>query len=173
MAKKTAASTAETKKTTTKKVEPKEVKEIKKIGPVEVEVPPTEEYVEPLCEAYSSAENMPKLEEFEAEQPMTVEEAIEAVDLEIPDTEEENIEEKIEEAMAPIEEVVNEVKEIEERRPKVEQEVLNKPEKAEEILKEELKKAEAIKAKVDKIINTKKPNNQNITSWWNGMGYDF
>ena len=46
--------------------------------------------------------------------------------------------------------------------------------KAEKSLNEELKKAEGLKNKLDKMINnTKKISNSSITSWWNGMGYDF
>jgi hypothetical protein len=44
------------------------------------------------------------------------------------------------------------------------------PEKAEELIHEEIKKAEDLKKKVEKIIS--KPR-MNITSWWNGNGYDF
>lgn len=105
----------------------------------------------------------------------TLEAAINAVDtdieLVIPDDE---VDKRLEE-LKPLEDISSKWKEIEEAENKL-NEVLssNDPQKAENILTEEVKKAESLKKDIEKIITKPRTTNtRNVTSWWNGMGYDF
>ena len=75
--------------------------------------------------------------------------------------------------MKPIEEVSEEVKAIEDGKKELERIVTEEPEKAEEFITNEIKKAEELKNKKEKIISKPRVSNSNVTSWWNGMGYDF
>ena len=43
---------------------------------------------------------------------------------------------------------------------------------AKEIIENEIKRTEKLKKDAEKIINSNR-RNVNITSWWNGMGYDM
>ena len=103
--------------------------------------------------------------------PEFIKDALEKVDTEIKDEEPKSEAEKeVEETINEVEEIQEEVKEIESRQAEVQAALAKEPEKAEELVKEEIKKAEEVKAKIDKVI--KKPR-MNITSWWNGNGYDI
>ena len=112
-------------------------------------------------------------------EPTTIEEAIDAVPVEIEHEETiEKIAGEIVEQVAPLVEI-NEAKEsLADSEPLKATEALidENPDEAEKIIKDEIKKAEELKATVEKKINeTPKPakKHPNVTNWWNGMGYDF
>lgn len=101
-----------------------------------------------------------------------IEEAVTNVDTEIKDDSKklEEAKAELEETLKPVEEIEEEVKEIESRQEEIQKIIETEPEKAEEIIEKELSKATKIKEKIEKII--KKPR-ESVTTWWNGMGYDF
>ena len=112
-------------------------------------------------------------------EPTTLEEAIDAVPVEIEHEETiEKIAGEIVEQVTPLVEI-NEAKEsLADSEPLKATEALidENPDEAEKIIKDEIKKAEELKATVEKKINeTPKPTKKhpNVTNWWNGMGYDF
>lgn len=129
--------------------------------------PAVETAKEPVIDASEKVEE----EIIEAPKAETVEEAFENVNTELgsPVTEEEVA--KIEESVEAIAEIEAEAKEVEEGKAKLEDVAEKEPEKMEETINEEIKKADNLLNKVNKIISKPKP--RNITSWWNGMGYDF
>ena len=158
---------------TTAKAEKKET--VKKTKAVKVEEPKVEEApITFTVEVEEEVTETPTV--VEVEEPKTVEEAIEAVDTELTFDEDLITEtaEKIEEELEPIKEISEKWKEIEEAEGKL-NEILssNDPQKAENIIAEELDKAQELKEKIEKIINKPRVSNSNVTSWWNGMGYDF
>ena len=86
---------------------------------------------------------------------------------------EETITQEIEESLKPVDEITEEVKEIEKSKESLDK-ILSQPEDAaKKAIEKEIKKAEDLKKKIDKIITTKEVKPQNVTNWWNGMGYDF
>ena len=151
-AKKGTAKTAETKQVNAKKEQTEPVDINEQIVELEEDIQVAKEPVAPDAE---------KLKE-----------ALDKVDVEIKDDQSvDDAISKIEEAFEPLKEIDEEIKKIDDRNKSLQQEIIEHPENAEAAVKEEIKKAEELKAKIEKTISAKKP--RNITSWWNGNGYDF
>ena len=101
-------------------------------------------------------------------------ESIESVDTEIKMEEQPSIEEELKKSIEPLEDIKNINEEILESQEALSKKIEAEPEKAEEIIKNEIKKVEEIKKNVEKIIKeTKRPTNSSLTSWWNGIEYDY
>lgn len=102
--------------------------------------------------------------------------SIDAVDTTIES--ESNIDEisaKIQEQLKPIQEIEAKVKDIMGGQEDFNEAMAKNPENATAIVMEEIKKAESLKKEVEKIIESTKVEGPiiNMTSWWNGMGYDL
>ena len=105
-------------------------------------------------------------------------EYIKNVDTTIPSNEEslKEIENKIIEEIKPIQNLQEKVSEMVENQEEFNKIISENPENAETIINNEIKKVEALKREVEKLINStpiKSKKISNMTSWWNGMGYDF
>ena len=105
-------------------------------------------------------------------------ESIKNVDTTIPSNEEslKEIENKIIEELKPIQNLQEKVSEMVENQEEFNKIISENPENAETIINNEIKKVEALKREVEKLINStpiKSKKISNMTSWWNGMGYDF
>ena len=105
-------------------------------------------------------------------------ESIKNVDTTIPSNEEslKEIENKIIEEIKPIQNLQEKVSEMVENQEEFNKIISENPENAETIINNEIKKVEALKREVEKLINStpiKSKKISNMTSWWNGMGYDF
>ena len=99
--------------------------------------------------------------------------AIESVNTTIDESElEKEIEEDLENAMKPIEEVSSMINDLDESQKKVAEEISNNPQNAEKTINEEIEKLKKLKAEAEKTL---KKNNNTIrfSGWWNGMGYDI
>ena len=132
--------------------------------------------VEEVKAAEVVEEEKPVVENAQVEEkPSTVEEAIEKVDTTIQTPENTELMKKLDDIITPVSEVKLEVKAITSGQKELEKIVNGDLEKAEKTLQEEVKKAKDLKNKLDKMINNTKKitNKMNVTSWWNGMGYDF
>ena len=132
--------------------------------------------VEEVKAAEVVEEEKPVVENAQVEEkPSTVEEAIEKVDTTIQTPENTELMKKLDDLITPVSEVKLEVKAITSGQKELEKIVNGDLEKAEKTLQEEVKKAKDLKNKLDKMINNTKKitNKMNVTSWWNGMGYDF
>ena len=143
------------------------VEEVKAAEVVEEEKPVVEN---------AQVEEKPVVENAQVEEkPSTVEEAIEKVDTTIQTPENTELMKKLDDIITPVSEVKLEVKAITSGQKELEKIVNGDLEKAEKTLQEEVKKAKDLKNKLDKMINNTKKitNKMNVTSWWNGMGYDF
>lgn len=103
-----------------------------------------------------------------------VAEAIESVDTEIKGDEKkmEEIQSEIKEALKPIEELDEKIEEFKKEQELLQTKIEADPEKIEETIKSEIKKVEALKNDIEKKINNI-PRKPDVTSWWNGMNYDF
>ena len=85
----------------------------------------------------------------------------------------ENFEEDIKNAIKPVDELEAKVKEMVGDRNDINDIIAKNPGNIQNVVETELKKAEQMIDDIKKEINKIKPNNTAITSWWNGMGYDF
>lgn len=86
----------------------------------------------------------------------------------------EEIKKEIVEKSEELEEIKTDVEKISASQNEVQESIVKEPEKAQEIVEKEIKKAEEVKKKIEKITEKPKVKRQdNITTWWNGMGYDF
>ena len=80
---------------------------------------------------------------------------------------------KIDVAIKPIQDMKNEMKEINERQTEISKELQEHPEQAQEIVSKEIQKAEALKDKLEKALEKVKPQIKAPTAfptqWWNGV----
>ena len=83
---------------------------------------------------------------------------------------------KIEENLKPIQEMKDEMKEISERQSSISKEIQEHPERTQEIVSKEIQKAEALKDKLEKALEKAKPQIKGPTAfptqWWNGVKID-
>ena len=91
---------------------------------------------------------------------------------------EKEIEEKMEKAMEPISEVVENLDELNKSQEILASKIQNEPENAKEIIEKEIEKAKELHKKTAEALGSaKKINSANrkpdVTSWWNGMGFSF
>ena len=109
-----------------------------------------------------------------------IKENLESVDTEIKDDDSslEGIQKNMEEALKPLNDIVDSVSEIGTDYETINKEINKNPNddaKAQELIENEIKKVESLKKKVEskiKSIDTME-NSRHMTNWWNGMGYDF
>jgi hypothetical protein len=99
-------------------------------------------------------------------------ESIEKIDTNIVVENETNVNEKMEEEMANISEIVNEINSIDASQKEFSEKLQASPENAEEIIKNEIAKVTELKKKTEEKIN-KTPARKDITSWWNGIGFSM
>ena len=112
--------------------------------------------------------------------PEQIKENLESVDTEIKDDDSslEGIQKNMEEALKPLNDIVDSVSEIGTDYETINKEINKNPNddaKAQELIENEIKKVESLKKKVEskiKSIDTME-NSRHMTNWWNGMGYDF
>lgn len=112
--------------------------------------------------------------------PEQIKENLESVDTEIKDDDSslEGIQKNMEEALKPLNDIVDSVSEIGTDYETINKEINKNPNddaKAQELIENEIKKVESLKKKVEskiKSIDTM-GNSRHMTNWWNGMGYDF
>lgn len=117
----------------------------------------------------SAKTKKPKTENKDVEK---VIEAIEKVDTNLVVDNEVSVEEKMEEVMAPITELVEEINNIDKEQKEFSEKLGASPENAKELIEAEIKKVEELKAKTDEKIS-KTPGKRDITSWWNGIGFSM
>lgn len=184
------------KKTTTKKAAPKVNEEALVVeaaeGTVEVPVETTEESVEETVETPAvepvagEVENTETEEVSDAATELTpeniekIEKALSEVDAEI---KADAIEKEVDELNKELEESIDKVAEISDKVAQITDEkkldgiVEKDPEEAKALIETEIKKAEdlknEIKGKINETPKKKVSRPANVTSWWNGMGYDF
>lgn len=103
-----------------------------------------------------------------------IKENIESADVSLPTNENtmDAVQEKVAEMMAPIIEINEKIENISKTSDELNEIINESPEVAQEIIKAELEKVEEVKKEITKTIN-KLNSNSEVTSWWNGMGYDF
>lgn len=101
--------------------------------------------------------------------------SIDNVDLDLgTESVEKEINDKVEETVQILKETADKISNFEKSKEEFGKQLESNPEKAEELIKNEIKKTEALKASAEKKINSNKQvKHINITSWWNGMGYDM
>lgn len=112
--------------------------------------------------------------------PEQIKENLESVDTEIKDDDSslEGIQKNMEEALKPLNDIVDSVSEIGTDYETINKEINKNPNddaKAQELIENEIKKVESLKKKVETKINSidNMSNSRHMTNWWNGMGYDF
>lgn len=103
-----------------------------------------------------------------------IKENIESADVSLPTNENtmDAVQEKVAEMMAPVIEINEKIENISKTSDELNEIINESPEVAQEIIKAELEKVEEVKKEITKTIN-KLNSNSEVTSWWNGMGYDF
>ena len=105
--------------------------------------------------------------------PKKIAEAIENIDTKI-DLEpiEKEIEEKMEKAMEPINEITEKLNDLNESQQILASKIQKEPENAKELIESEIEKAKELQKKtIEKINSTNR--RRDITSWWNGIGYSM
>lgn len=112
--------------------------------------------------------------------PKQVKENLDNVDTTIKDNDSslEGIQKDMEEALKPLNDIVENVSEIKTDYDAINKEINKNPNdtaKAQELIENEIKKVESLKKKVETKINSidSMSNSRHMTNWWNGMGYDF
>ena len=108
-----------------------------------------------------------------------ISEAIENIDAKIDlgpiETE---IEKKMEKAMEPINEIVENLNDLNKSQEILSSKIEKEPENAKEIIENEIKKAEELKKKTIESLGTPKKINSadrkpDVTCWWNGIGFSM
>jgi len=165
--KKSGTSAKTTKKASTKKKEEKPIDDV-----VSADI------VEPVNDVIGDDENLGAVDTDNVEAPKentsmdSVEKAIESVDTTIDSSEiEDEINEGMENALKPLNEVNSMIKDLEDNQKKVEQQIKDNPQSAQKVIDDEIKRVKKLKAEAEKEL--KKNNAIRFSGWWNGMGYEF
>lgn len=164
------------KSSTTKKTTKKASTKKKEENPIEDVI--SADIVEPVNEVIGDDENLGAVDTDNVETPKesasmdSVEKAIESVDTTIDSSEiEDEINEGIENALKPLNEVNSMIKDLEDNQKKVEQQIKDDPQSAQKVIDDEIKRVKKLKAEAEKEL--KKNNTIRFSGWWNGMGYEF
>ena len=164
------------KSSTTKKTTKKASTKKKEENPIDDVI--SADIVEPVDKVIGDDENLGAADTDNVETPKesasmdSVEKAIESVDTTIDSSEiEDEINEGLENALKPLNEVNSMIKNLEDNQKKVEQKIKDDPQSAQKVIDDEIKRVKKLKAEAEKEL--KKNNTIRFSGWWNGMGYEF